>query len=84
MPAVFYVDGQQVCDSAGLLSGKECTIQVTVTQPREFTVITQAKTYKRIVRLQSGGEYQLQACGPLGVPDENCGLFVINAKPPTY
>jgi len=83
MRAYFYVDGRQVCDSTGLLSGKECTIQVMVT-PREFIVTTQAKTYKRVARLQSGGEYQLLACGSLGDPDQNCGLFVIRATPPTY
>ncbi len=82
--AFFYVDRQQVCDSTGLFSGKECTILVTVTRPRELAVITNEKAYSKVVSLQSGGEYQLLACGALGEPDQNCGLFVIRATPPTY
>jgi hypothetical protein len=84
--AIFYVDGQEVCNIAGSFgtSGQECTIALVVTRPRELAVNTDAKSYRRVVSLQPKGEYQLVACGTLGTPDQDCGLFVISATPPRY
>jgi hypothetical protein len=81
--ATFYVDGQEVCDIMGT-SGKECTIELVVTRPRELAVNTSSKSYRKVVSLEPGAEYQLLACGPLGTPDQDCGLFVIRGTPPKY
>jgi hypothetical protein len=84
--AIFFVDGQEVCDIVGTFgtSGKECTIELVVTRPRELAVNTDAKSYSKVVSLEPKGEYQLLACGTLGTPDQDCGLFAIRATPPRY
>src|SRR2546427_12803573 len=56
--AIFFVDGREVCDIAGI-SGKECTIALIVTRPRELAVNTDVKSYRKVVSLEPRGEYQL-------------------------
>ena len=70
--AAFYIDGQLVCTAP---SG--CTI-VLQGSHRLYAVASGAyHTPQTTLTVREGDIYRYLACGAMGTPSENCGLFVV-------
>jgi hypothetical protein len=78
--AYFFVDGNLACTAA---TDDGCTIVLSLPSLHRLSAVTSSRyeTPEIALRSRDGAIYSYLACGAMGNPGENCGLFVLDPPP---